>query len=107
MSKRKQKKYSAELKLLAVQDYLAGKGSLRRICKKYEIKDNRQLRNWICSIMVIKTLEGAPTPQILLNDKRVEAHRIGDSNNNQLVSDKFDEAVALDLDTHPLFHSYR
>ena len=43
----KNKSYSAELKLHAVQDYLAGKGSLRQICKQYEIKDNRQLRHWI------------------------------------------------------------
>ena len=47
MSKRKQKKYSAELKLQAVEDYLAGKGSLRNICKKYGVKDKRQLRYWI------------------------------------------------------------
>ena len=45
--KRKQKKYRAELKLQAVQDYLTGKGSLRQICRQYEIKDKRQLRNWI------------------------------------------------------------
>ena len=43
----KNKVYSAELKLQAVQDYLTGKGSLRQICKQYEIRDNRQLRHWI------------------------------------------------------------
>ena len=43
----KNKVYSAELKLRAVQEYLAGKGSLRQICRQYEIKDNRQLRDWI------------------------------------------------------------
>ena len=43
----KNKVYSAELKLQAVQDYLSGKGSLRQICRKYEIMDKRQLRNWI------------------------------------------------------------
>ena len=43
----KNKVYSAELKSHAVQDYLAGKGSLRQICRQYEIKDNRQLRHWI------------------------------------------------------------
>ena len=47
MLKRKQKKYSAALKLQAVQDYLTGKGSLRQICRQYGIKDKRQLRNWI------------------------------------------------------------
>ncbi len=39
--------YSKELKEQAVLDYLAGKGSLREICKKYKIKSTRQLRNWI------------------------------------------------------------
>lgn len=39
--------YSEELKLRAVLDYLGGKGSLREICKKYIIRDKRQLRNWI------------------------------------------------------------
>ena len=44
---RKLKKYSAELKQQAVQDYLSGNGSLRNICKKYGIKDKKQLRYWI------------------------------------------------------------
>ena len=39
--------YPKELKELAVTDYLAGKGSLREICKKYRIRSNCQLRNWI------------------------------------------------------------
>lgn len=43
----KNKKYSAELKMQAVQSYLNGEGSLRKICKRYRILDNRQLRNWI------------------------------------------------------------
>ena len=46
MSK-KRNKYSAELKLQAVQDYIAGKGSLRIICKKYGIPDHKMLRQWI------------------------------------------------------------
>jgi transposase-like protein len=43
----KNKKYSKELKQQAVKDYLAGKGSQREICKKYEISDTRVLRRWI------------------------------------------------------------
>ena len=35
----KNKKYSAELKLTAVIDYLNGGGSQRKICKKYGILD--------------------------------------------------------------------
>ena len=44
---RKLRKYSPELKQQAVQDYLTGKGSLRQLCRQYEIKDKKQLRNWI------------------------------------------------------------
>ena len=47
MSRRKNKKYSAELKLEAVQAYLSGRGSLRSICKEFEIRDKRQLQNWV------------------------------------------------------------
>ena len=46
MSK-KYKQYSPELKQQAVKDYQTGKGSLRDICKKYGIKDNKTLREWI------------------------------------------------------------
>ena len=41
------KKYSKELKIQAVTDYLSGEGSQRDICKKYKIKDRKILRNWI------------------------------------------------------------
>ena len=44
---RKNKHYSAELKLQAVQDYLTGEGSQRAICKKYEITSTTRLREWI------------------------------------------------------------
>ena len=43
----KNKAYSAELKLQAVQDYLAGKGSQREICRKYEISGHGRLQEWI------------------------------------------------------------
>ena len=38
---------SAETKHNAVCDYLAGKGTLREIQKKYSIRSDKQLRNWI------------------------------------------------------------
>ena len=43
----KNKKYSKELKLQAVQDYISGQGSLKAICRKYEILSDKQLQNWI------------------------------------------------------------
>ena len=43
----KKKRYSRELKIQAVQSYQNGEGSLRAVCKKYGIKDNKTLREWI------------------------------------------------------------
>ena len=43
----KNKVYSPELKLQAVQEYLGGKGSQQEICRKYDISDSRRLREWI------------------------------------------------------------
>ena len=43
----KNKKYSAELKMQAVQSYQAGEGSLREICRKYGISDKHVLQDWI------------------------------------------------------------
>ena len=50
---------------------------------------------------------------ILVNDKRIlrdhrpVAYVIGDSNNNTLVFETFDMAVAANPDAHPIFHSDR
>ena len=43
----KNKKYSAELKEKAVEDYLSGKGSQEEICKKYKISSKTQLQRWV------------------------------------------------------------
>lgn len=43
----KNKKYSKELKMQAVQDYLSGKGSQKEICRKYKIKHHSILQAWI------------------------------------------------------------
>ena len=43
----KNKKYSAELKIQAVQSYLNGEGSLQKISKKYGIVRCEQLRRWV------------------------------------------------------------
>ena len=41
------RKYPVEVKRRAVEEYLAGKGSLQDICKKYKIRSDVQLRSWI------------------------------------------------------------
>lgn len=47
MSRRRNKKYSKELKIKAVEEFLAGKGSQLGICRKYEISNHAQLQEWI------------------------------------------------------------
>ena len=41
------RRYDPILKEAAVKDYLSGKGSLRDICRKYKIRDKKELRSWI------------------------------------------------------------
>ena len=43
----KNRVYPPELKLKAVQEYLSGVGSLGEISKKYKLRNDRQLSNWI------------------------------------------------------------
>lgn len=45
--KKRNKHYSFELKQMAVQEYLTGKGSLREISQKYKLLSETQLKNWI------------------------------------------------------------
>lgn len=43
----KNKGYSKETKIAAVEDYLSGKGSQSEVCEKYKISDAKTLRTWI------------------------------------------------------------
>ena len=43
----KNRVYSAELKLQAVEAYLLGEGSIRNVCEKYLIRSTSILRSWI------------------------------------------------------------
>lgn len=47
MSRRRNKKYSKELKLEAVQAYLNGEGSQYEISKRFNILSHRTLQDWI------------------------------------------------------------
>lgn len=42
-----------------------------------------------------------------LYDGRIVAYKIGEGNNNELVFSTFDEAIELNPDAHPIFHSDR
>lgn len=57
----KNKSYTAELKISAVGDYLAGAGSYMEICKKYGIKSTCQLRNWVSKYNGHKKLKSSGT----------------------------------------------
>lgn len=68
---------------------------------------------WLTDVTEFKFYVGPETKKLYLSaifdlyDRRIVAYKIGLSNNNQLVFDTFDEAVAQNPDAHPLFHSDR
>ena len=68
---------------------------------------------WLTDVTEFKYYIGPEIRKLYLSaildlyDKRIVAYKISASNNNQLVFDNFDEAVALNPDAHPLFHSDR
>lgn len=47
LPREKNRHYAPVLKEAAVKEYLSGKGSIRTICRKYKIRDTKQLRTWI------------------------------------------------------------
>ena len=55
------KRYSKELKLQAVQEYLDGKGSLDDICKKYQNRTISKLGEWIKKYNSCKELKASGT----------------------------------------------
>ena len=58
-NRRKQKKYSKELKQEAIHAYLNGEGSLREISKKYGIVRCEQLRRWVLWYNGHKEIKGS------------------------------------------------
>lgn len=68
---------------------------------------------WLTDVTEFKYYVGPEIHKLYLSaildlyDKRIVSYKIGDSNNNQLVFDNFDEAVSLNPEAHPLFHSDR
>ena len=68
---------------------------------------------WLTDVTEFKYYVGAEVRKIYLSaildlyDRRIVAYKISDHNDNPLVMDTFDEAVALEPTAHPLFHSDR
>ena len=68
---------------------------------------------WLTDVTEFKYYVGAEVKKLYLSaildlyDRRIVAYKIGESNNNKLVFDTFDEAVKTNPNAHPLFHSDR
>lgn len=68
---------------------------------------------WLTDVTEFKWYEGVQVHKVYLSaildlyDRRIPAFVIRDSNDNALVFDTFDAAVAANPDAHPLFHSDR
>ena len=68
---------------------------------------------WLTDVTEFKYYIGSEVKKLYLSaildlyDRRIVAYKIGDSNNNPLVFETFDEAVKLNPTAHPLFHSDR
>ena len=68
---------------------------------------------WLTDVTEFKWYEGVEKHKVYLSaildlyDRRIVAFVIRDSNDNPLVYDTFDAAVAANPDAHPLFHSDR
>lgn len=68
---------------------------------------------WLTDVTEFKYYVGAEVKKLYLSaildlcDRRIVAYKVGDSNNNDLVFRTFDEAVGLNPDACPLFHSDR
>lgn len=68
---------------------------------------------WLTDVTEFKYYIGIEVHKIYLSaildlyDRRIVAFKISDCNDNPLIMDTFDEAVRLEPDAHPLFHSDR
>ena len=86
------------------------------IAKNYLNRDfhaNAPNEKWLTDVTEFKYYVGVNVHKVYLSaildlyDRRIVAYKIGDHNDNPLVMSTFDEAVAIEQDAHPLFHSDR
>lgn len=74
---------------------------------------DRPNEKWLTDVTEFKYYVGTEVKKLYLSaildlyDRRIVAYKIGESNNNQLVFDTFDDAVRGNPEAHPLFHSDR
>ena len=78
-----------------------------------EFHADKPNEKWLTDVTEFKYYVGAEVKKVYLSaildlyDRRIVSYKIGDSNNNPLVFETFDEAVRANPDAHPLFHSDR
>ena len=86
------------------------------IARNYLNRDfhaNAPNEKWLTDVTEFKYYIGVEVRKVYLSaildlyDRRIVAYKIGDHNDNPLVINTFDEAVANEPDAHPLFHSDR
>lgn len=78
-----------------------------------DFKASVPFEKWLTDVTEFKYYVGSEARKLYLSaildlyDRRIIAYKIGDSNNNALVFETFDEAVILYPDARPIFHSDR
>lgn len=74
---------------------------------------SRPNEKWATDVTEFKWYEGVETRKLYLSaiidlyDRSIVAHMVSRRNDNKLVFDTFDKAIAANPDAHPLFHSDR
>ena len=78
-----------------------------------DFKATVPFEKWLTDVTEFKYYVGPEVKKLYLSaildlyDRRIIAYKIGDSNNNALVFETFDEATSLYPDAKPIFHSDR
>lgn len=78
-----------------------------------DFKATVPFEKWLTDVTEFKYYVGSEVKKLYLSaildlyDRRIIAYKIGDSNNNNLVFETFDEATALYPNAKPIFHSDR
>ena len=82
-------------------------------CTIYILAPDKPNKKWLTDVSEFKYYRGNEVHKVYLSaildlyDRRIVTFKISDHNDNPLVMDTFDEAVNLEPDAHPLFHSDR
>lgn len=78
-----------------------------------DFKASAPFEKWLTDVTEFKYYVGSEVKKLYLSaildlyDRRIIAYKLGDSNNNALVFETFDEAVSLYPNARPIFHSDR